>query len=191
MAKRPARTGGTRRGATSKRPKAAGAPAKGGGASKAGAGSASAKKRTPAKAAKRAGGPAMRPEHDDPAAVDALLDTQGHGLRAVIEAVRKAVLSAEAGITEGVKWNSASFYRRGWFATVNARSGERVLVVLHHGAKVRTGVTLRETLQDRAGLLTWHSADRASVGFASEAEFAARRAAFVEVVGQWARAQGE
>ncbi|MEZ6318672.1 MAG: hypothetical protein R3B49_07965 [Phycisphaerales bacterium] len=44
---------------------------------------------------------------------------------------------------------------------------------------------MRRTMDDPAGLLTWHSADRASVTFADEAAFKAGRAGLRRVVAQW------
>ncbi len=129
------------------------------------------------------------PEHDNPAAVDALLDTIDHPLKPVVALVRAAVLRSDRSITEGVKWNSPSFFCEGWFATVNMRDKASLLIVLHHGAKVRTVQTLRTAIKDDDGLLHWHSADRASVRVADESDFAAKRAALVAVIKQWARVQ--
>ena len=42
-------------------------------------------------------------------------------LKPLVEAIRATILGADSQITEGVKWNSPSFYRHGWFATVNVR----------------------------------------------------------------------
>lgn len=50
-----------------------------------------------------------------------LLDGLDHPLKPEIEAVRKAILSAGASISDGVKWNSLSFRTTEWFATVNLR----------------------------------------------------------------------
>lgn len=60
-------------------------------------------------------------EYDDPASVAAYLAALDHPLKPVLEAVRGAILAADPGVTEGVKWSSASFYRHGWFATIGAR----------------------------------------------------------------------
>lgn len=133
--------------------------------------------------------PAKPPEHDDSAAVDALFAALDHPLKPLVAAIRKAILEADKTITEGIKWNSPSFYCAGWFATVNVRGGRGLLVVLHHGAKVRADATPRKTIKDGAALLHWHSADRASVGFGSAEEFADKRDAFVAIVKQWAKAQ--
>lgn len=140
----------------------------------------------PRGAGKRAPGP---PEHDDPAAVTAYLAALEHPLKAVVVAIRGAVLGADAGITEGIKWKSASFYCHGWFATVNVRGKGALVVVMHHGAGVRADATLRQSIEDAAGLLEWLSADRATITFTSLDDFEGRRESFVAIVRQWAAYQ--
>ena len=124
-------------------------------------------------------------EHDDSAGVSALIEKMAHPLRATLEAVRQAILKAAPGITEGIKWNSPSFYCCGWFATVNVRK-DTLMVVLHHGAKSRAESTLSETLEDKTRLLTWPGKDRALVTFVSDGDFQKKRKAFQSIVKQWA-----
>ena len=142
----------------------------------------------PRGAGKRAPG---APEHDDSAAVTAYLAGLEHPLKDVVVAIRSAVLGADAGVTEGIKWKSASFYCHGWFATVNVRGKGALVVVFHHGAGVRADATLRQSIEDGAGLLEWLSADRATVPFASLGDFEGKREAFVAIVRQWAAYQRE
>jgi hypothetical protein len=134
---------------------------------------------------------AKRPEHDDPAAVDRLIRDMEHPLKPLVSTIRAAILRACPGATEGVKWNSPSFYLRGWFATVNVYRNNCALVVLHCGAKVRRDVALKDRVPDEGGMLHWHSADRASITFTSETEFASRRSAFGKIVKAWAAAQAQ
>lgn len=140
----------------------------------------------PRGAGKRAPGP---PEHDDSAAVTAYLAALEHPLKAALVAIRGAILGADAAITEGIKWKSASFYCHGWFATVNVRARGALVVVLHHGAAVRADAALRQSIKDVAGLLEWLSADRATITFTSLDDFEVRRDAFVAVIRQWAAYQ--
>lgn len=121
----------------------------------------------------------------DSDAVDSLLLDLEHPLKSVIEKVRSTILSADSGITEGIKWNSPSFYFEGWFATFHLRTKDRVLVVLHHGAKVRNQAGLSDTIDDPAELLTWLAADRATISFASESDFKLKRAALKGIIKQW------
>ena len=134
---------------------------------------------------------AKRPEHDNPAAVDRLIRDMEHPLKPLVSTIRAAIRRACPGATEGVKWNSPSFYLRGWFATVNVYRNNCVLVVLHCGAKVRRDVALKDRVPDEGGMLHWHSADRASITFTSETEFASRRSAFGKIVKAWAVGQAQ
>lgn len=142
--------------------------------------------RKPPKAA-----PAKPAEYDDPAAVERLIRAMNRPLRPLVSTIRATILKACPSATEGVKWNSPSFYLRGWFATVNVYRNNCVLVVLHCGAKVRRDVALKDRVPDEGGLLHWHSADRASITFTSETEFASRRSAFGKIVKAWAAAQAQ
>jgi hypothetical protein len=134
---------------------------------------------------------ARPPEHNDPGAVAAHLAGLAEPKRSLVAAVRSVVLSADPRITEGVKWNSASFYCHGWFATVRDNAKIGVQVVFHHGAKVKADAALGRSIDDPEGLLVWPSADRAVAAFASPDEFAARRTAFVSLVRQWAAYQAQ
>ena len=128
-------------------------------------------------------------EHDDPDSVDAFMDALKHPLKPVVEAVRKAILAADKSITEGIKWNSPSFYCHGWFATVNVRPRHGVLVVLHHGVKARPNANLGALIEDSEQLLQWLGKDRATVAFSDEADFKKKQSAFTKIIKQWAKYQ--
>src|SRR3954465_13791544 len=100
-------------------------------------------------------------EHDDSDAVAAFMGALQHPMKPLIEMVRAGILRADKSITEGIKWNTASFYRCGWFATINLRAKTGIQVVLHQGAKVRDEASMRETIEDGPHLLTWLGKDRA------------------------------
>lgn len=124
-------------------------------------------------------------EYDDSSAVTALIATAAHPLSATIQAVRRTILAADPAITEGIKWNSPSFYCSGWFATIGCRKLTRLDVVLHQGAKVRADSTISATIEDPMRILTWPSKDRATLFFAGEADFHAKRKAFLSIIQQW------
>lgn len=130
-----------------------------------------------------------RSEHDDSESVTAYMSSLDHPLNSVIEELRQAILEADRRITEGIKWNSASFYCHGWFATINIREKKRVLVVLHHGARKRDEATLSLTIKDPSNLLRWLSRDRATITFASSEDFQLKRGAFQKLIKQWAAYQ--
>jgi hypothetical protein len=133
--------------------------------------------------------PPGRNEHDDTESVSAYLNALEHPMKPVIEAIRAAILEADRNITEGIKWNTASFYCYGWFATVNIRAKTGVQLVLHHGAKIRANSELSRTVDDPSHLLTWLAKDRTLITFTSADDFKNRQAAFKKIIKQWTRHQ--
>lgn len=138
-------------------------------------------------AKKAAPQPTKAPEGNDPAAVDAFFAKLSHPLKAELEAVRAAFLAADPAITEGIKWNSPSFYRNGWFATMNLRAKGGLQIILHLGAKVRPGVEARGAIADPAGLLEWLGPDRASVLLRDAADVQQRLPALQTLARDWSR----
>lgn len=100
----------------------------------------------------------------DPA-VSALLDANGHPLRAEIDALRRIILSVDPRIVEGVKWNAASFRTVDWFATLNGpRHVKEPMIILHAGAKAK-GLLLKDAIADPDGMVNWLGSDRGQVLF--------------------------
>jgi hypothetical protein len=128
-------------------------------------------------------------EHDDRAAVTAFLDALEHPLKALMETIRATILSADRSITEGIKWNTASFYSSGWFATINVRAKSGVQLILHHGAKIRKGGKTGSAIKDPSHLLTWLGDDRASITFSGPEDFQSKRAAFTNLIKDWVKCQ--
>ncbi len=119
------------------------------------------------------------------AAVTALLDEHRHPLREAIDALRAIVLAADPTIVEGVKWNTASFRTKDWFATVNGpKQTKEPMLVLHAGAKAK-GASLRGAVKDPDGMLRWLGDDRAIVVFADHADVRKRGAAVKKVLRSW------
>lgn len=130
-----------------------------------------------------------RPEHDDSPGVTELMAAVTHPLKPTIEAIRGVILAADPAITEGVKWNSPSFYCQGWFATIAFRKPTRLDVILHCGAKVQMDCTISAALDDPDRLLTWPSKDRALLSFKSHDDFVRHAGSFRNIVSQWAAYQ--
>jgi hypothetical protein len=130
-----------------------------------------------------------RPKASKPS-LDDFMAALGHPLKADIEAVRKMVLGADKGISEGVKWNSLSFRTPApteeWFATINLRSRDSVQVVMHLGAKVGKAAPTDE-IPDPKGLLKWLGKDRAMATLGAGAALKANQAAFKAIVKAWVR----
>ncbi len=115
--------------------------------------------------------------------VDAFMRDLVHPLHADIEAVRKIVLRADRAISDGVKWNSVSFRRSDWFATVNLRSKDVIQLVFHTGAKVKANADLK--IPDPEGLMLWVANDRALVTLGSGETLKANAKAFETIVKAW------
>ncbi len=124
-------------------------------------------------------------EYDDTPAVTALIAETSHPMTGVIEAIRETILRSDSAITEGVKWNSPSFYCNGWFATIAGRKPDRLEIVLHHGAKVRHEATLQTTIKDSGKLLKWASPDRAIITLASDVAFDTIQPNLQSIIIQW------
>lgn len=130
------------------------------------------------------------PSASDSDAVNNLLSNSSHTNIKLIEWMRAAILKSDPTVLEGIKWNSPSFYCGGWFATFHLRSNTEVVLVLHHGAKVREGECLRETISDSEQLLEWKSADRAIISVANASAFGRKQqSAFKAIVKQWVQFQ--
>jgi len=132
-----------------------------------------------------------RNEFDDTQAVTAWLTTLEHQQKPLIELIRPSILATDKSITEGIKWNTASFYCHGWFATVNIRAKTGIQLVLHHGAKVRDDTILIQAISDPTELLTWVAKDRATITFLSTDDFQRKEVAFKKIIKQWAKRQAE
>jgi hypothetical protein len=124
---------------------------------------------------------------DTTTAVDAFMVGLEHPHKAVIEAIRSALLDAATGIAEGIKWNAPSFRRAGhpYFATVHLRERAGVALILHLGAKVRALGPDGIVVDDPAHLLKWLAKDRASLRFADLVDFEAKRPAFLALIRSW------
>lgn len=112
----------------------------------------------------------------------ALLDHPHHGL---FEAIRRAILSADPRIVEGIKWKVPSFRTDEYFATLHLRTKQGAGVILHFGPQKRTDLTARADVKDPSSLLTWLADDRAVVLFTDQASFDAAKPAFVALVRDW------
>lgn len=126
-------------------------------------------------------------EFDNPSAVADYMAEMESPFKSLVEALRESIPKAAVGITVGIKWNSVSFYCHGWFATINVRAKQGLLVVLHRGAKSSTST--HPPISDPAGLLQWLSPERAIVPFADIADFRTKQQAFLDVIRLWANQQ--
>jgi hypothetical protein len=110
-----------------------------------------------------------------------------HPYKAEVEALRRIILGAAPGISEGIKWKAPSYKTDEYFATTNLREKAGIGIILHLGARVRELGPGGLAIEDPEGLLKWLAPDRASVRFASASEIAAKSAAFASVVRSWVK----
>jgi hypothetical protein len=107
-----------------------------------------------------------------------------HPLKPVLEAVRRTILGADARIIEGIKWNAPSFRLDEHFATTNIRN-DRILVVLHFGAKVKDNTSPGFKIDDPRGLLKWLAKDRCVVTFPDTTSVRKNKLPFQAIIREW------
>lgn len=130
---------------------------------------------------KKAATPEKAPaSHDEAGAFLAALD---HPLKADIEAVRTLIRGVSPAISDGVKWNSLSFRKSDWFATMNLRSKDVIQIVFHTGAKVKDNPDLK--IPDPSGLVLWLAKDRCLVTLGAGKTLKANTKAFEAIVKAW------
>jgi hypothetical protein len=129
--------------------------------------------------------------HTSPAdttqAVEALLKSLVHPMKAEIQMIREAILAADPAIKEGVKWNAPSYRTVEYFATTNLREKQGIGIILHLGAKVRDLKPGELKVEDPTGMLTWLAKDRAMIKFANGSDFQAKKGTFTALVRSWVR----
>lgn len=114
-----------------------------------------------------------------------MLNSYDANTRAVVEAIRHDVVAIK-GVDAGVKWNSVSF-RVGevWFATVNVRAKEGMLLVLHAGAKGKSDIKSQVGELKGAADLKWLGVERAVLGVESASDWKRKWKVLRGVVSAW------
>lgn len=121
---------------------------------------------------------------NDPA-VEAFVRDLDHPLKPVVEALRRLVRGVDPSVGEAIKWKAPSFVTTDHFATFNLRASDRVLLILHTGAKSKAAAKAGLAVADPAGVLEWLAPDRAVVTVRDLADLAARGGAITEVLRAW------
>lgn len=122
------------------------------------------------------------------AAVDSYLAELDHPLKDGVVTLRAAILSADDAITEHIKWNAPSFCYAGQDRiTFRLRPGDRLQLIFHRGAKVRSDAA-DFVFADPSGLLTWLSPDRGMIDFEDLDAVEAHKATVIGLVQRWVRA---
>ena len=119
------------------------------------------------------------------AAVDARLFAAAHPLQKDIQKIRKVMLSIDPTISEGFKWNSASYRTSEFFATLNLRCTDQVQFVFHTGAKVKASAKAGVEVADPASLCEWLAKDCCLVSLGAGKQITAKLPAFQKLVRGW------
>ncbi len=120
-------------------------------------------------------------------AVNQFMAELTHPLKAEIEAVRAIILSADAGITEHIKWNAPSFcYAGDDRVTFKLHPPQRIQLIFHRGAKVKDSTNF--AFEDTSGLLHWVAKDRAMVTLQDQQQIDTNREVLQTLVKNWMKA---
>jgi len=123
----------------------------------------------------------------DPKGTDKTVDTYlaalVHPHKKGVQALRKAILGADARIREEVKWNAPSFYLEHHFVTFRLHPGT-IFQIIFHGGKAK-GAPKQFHLDDPSGLLKWPAKDRCLLAFESDADAIEKRVEVTRMVKEW------
>jgi|JI8StandDraft_1071087.scaffolds.fasta_scaffold33139_3 hypothetical protein len=118
--------------------------------------------------------------------VQRYLDQLTHPRHADIARLREAILAADPGFSENVKWNAPNFVYGGIDrVTFQLHPGDRFLVVLHRGAV--TSKAPASAFEVESTLVTWVGPDRGVVDVPSAPEFDERLPELLGLIGAWVR----
>lgn len=118
------------------------------------------------------------------AEITTFIENVKHPLKQEIVALRDIILSANADITEHIKWNAPSFcYNDEDRVTMNFHKQDRIVLVFHRGAKVKDSTDFH--FEDASGLMEWASKDRALATFRTMQEIEDHTDALKNIVSRW------
>ena len=116
--------------------------------------------------------------------VEQFMQALDHPLKAEIDALRMLVTSANASLTEQIKWNAPSFAVDGEDRiTLKLHPPKHLQLVFHRGAKIKDATGF--SFSDESGLITWAAADRGIVTIRDMADLEAKRSALTTLVTRW------
>ncbi|MBK8049283.1 MAG: DUF1801 domain-containing protein [Anaerolineales bacterium] len=104
----------------------------------------------------------------------------------LVEAMLTAIHEACPDLTESIKWNAPNFSDAGKDRlSFMLHKPDRVVLVLHAGAKVKEDKKASHLYQDDTGLLAWQSNIRATITFHDLAGFTSHRDEFKQAMQRW------
>jgi len=121
------------------------------------------------------------------AEVEGLIAQLDESRAELVRNIAALILAIHPAVSEGVKWNSPSYYTTLHFATFHLRAKTGVQLVLHLDVKGRADNDLRTLIPDPAQLLQWKGPDRAIVSFADTNAFERNRTALADILRAWIR----
>jgi hypothetical protein len=125
-----------------------------------------------------------KPSTATPADVDGFLSELAHPEQAGIARLRTLIRSLDPRITEEIKWNAPSFRLDDHFATFKLHPPKGIQLVLHTGAKGRSGDNTFK-VDDPDKLLKWAASDRCVLTLASSRDVDTHEAAVRRILMQW------
>lgn len=120
--------------------------------------------------------------------VTEFLNGLNHPLRAEIEELRLAILSADSGLTENIKWKGPNYcFRDEDRITIKIQPPKQLQIIFHRGAKVQKQPN-DKLIKDDSTLLTWKENDRAIATFKNMVDIKKSKPDLIKIVKAWINA---
>jgi hypothetical protein len=104
----------------------------------------------------------------------------------LVEALLQAINEEYPHLTKIIKWNAPSFCDNGKDRlTLMLHKQDRVILILHTGAKAKEDKKAPHLFEDKTGLLEWSSNIRSTISFLDITDFYSKRDLFKMAVKQW------
>ncbi|MDO1445447.1 DUF1801 domain-containing protein [Rhodocytophaga aerolata] len=117
--------------------------------------------------------------------VTRFVDGLDHPLQKEITQLRQAILNANTGLTENIKWNGPNYCFHGEDRiTMRIQPPKQIQLIFHRGAKVLEQPN-EKLVNDRSGLLTWKTNDRAIAAFKNMEQILASKQALSTLINDW------
>ncbi len=117
--------------------------------------------------------------------VTKFLNALNHPFREEIEQLRLIILSANASLTENIKWNGPNYCVNDEDRiTMKIQPPRQIQLIFHRGAKKQEQPKER-LIQDTSGLLTWKENDRAIATFKNMQQIEAGKGTLNTIINDW------
>lgn len=120
--------------------------------------------------------------------VTKLIESLQHPLAKEIEVLRILILTANAGLSENIKWNSPNYaFENQDRITIRIQPTKQLQLIFHRGAKVREQPT-DKLINEDFGVLKWKENDRAIATFKNIEEIEKVKIMLTTIINQWIKA---